>query len=674
MLTALLLATTLTSSQPLSIEDYATMPAISSPQFSPDGRRVVYVVTTADLTRSAYDSNLWIVDADGRNDIQLTHSTASNSRPRWSPDGGSIAFLSDREGRNAIWMLNTAGGEPWRLTKQPGSIRSFEWSPDGKSIAFLMGDPPSAEEERKIKEKEDVHQAGENRRQQHLYVIDVATRAVKRMSCCDFSITSMAWSPDGRTLAVVRTPSTGPDDDFNTDIFLVDANSACDDRSCPSMLPLVVRPGLDNSPHFSPDGKSIAFISDGGVFDWLLEHQIWVIDLATRTPRLVSGEYDRSPEAFAWSADSRSIWFAGTLNTTAQIFRVGADGTGFRNVSNSQAVIENAVFDGKDAHAAFVMESLTSPPEVYVSDLKTFAPRQITHHNQAWANRQLGETRLIRWKNPNDGLEIEGLLTLPIGYKAGTRVPLLTVVHGGPASHFDQGYLGYAGNRYAPQVLASRGSAVLRPNPRGTGGYGSKFRAANRNDWGGGDWADVNAGIDKVIADGIADPQRLGLMGWSYGGFMAAWAVGHSDRLRAISVGAPVVDLVTFHGTTDIREFIPGYFPPPAPAAGAKATSGVPSIETPKHMPLSFDTLRAHSPLWQLHPTKTHVMIQHGEADDRVPLSQGTTLYRALEEMGVDVSMSTYPRSPHVPREPKQRIDIMRRNVDFFSKWVLGKP
>lgn len=675
MFAAFLLAATITAAHPLTIEDYATMPAISAPQFSPDGRRIVYVVTTADMSRSAYDSNLWIIDADGRNDLQLTHSTGSDSRPRWSPDGTTIAFLSDRDGRNAIWMLNAAGGEPWRLTKQPGAIRNFEWSPDGKSIAFLMTDAPTAEEERRIKEKEDVHVAGENRRQQHLYIVDVSTRVVKRMSCCDFSISSMGWSPDGKTLAVTRVPSTSADDTYKSDLFLVDANTACDDRSCPSMLPLVMRSGADAGPHFSPDGRSIAFFSWGGEADWLRDNQVWIIDLATRKLRLVSGEFGRSPQSIAWTGDSRALWFDGVLDTTSQIFRVNADGTGFCNISNVQAVIENAVVDDKDGRAAFVMESLTSPPEIYVSDLKTFAPRQLTHHNDAFANRQLGETRLIRWKNPKDGLDIEGFLTLPIGYKPGARVPLLTFVHGGPASHFDQSFLGYLGTMYAPQVLAAHGFAVLRPNPRGTGGYGEKFKAANKADWGGGDWADINAGIDKVIADGIADPQHLGLMGWSFGGYMASWAVGHSDRLRAISIGAPIVDLASFHGTSDIRDFIPAYFPPNAapPAAGAVATADVPTLEAMKRVPLSFDTLRAHSPLWQLHPTKAHVMIQHGEADDRVPLSQGTMLYRALEEMGVDVSMTTYPRSPHVPREPKQRIDVMRRNLEFFSKWVLAK-
>jgi dipeptidyl aminopeptidase/acylaminoacyl peptidase len=442
---------------------------------------------------------------------------------------------------------------------------------------------------------------------------------------------------------------------YHSDIYTIDASSACDENSCPRMAPLVVQPGIDVHPRYSPDGKLVAFLSSGGKFDWLAEHEIYVMDLADRKPRLVSRDYDRTPDEFDWSSDSKSIWFNGPWNTTSEIFRTGSDGSGFRNVSNAGAVISHADFDARNNRVAFVSESLTSPPELFVSDLKSFAPRQLTNHNDAYRGRELAETRLIRWKNPKDGLEIEGLLTLPIGTKSGTRVPLLTFVHGGPASRFDQGFIGYLGHVYAPQALAANGFAVLRPNPRGTGGYGSKFRAANREDWGGMDWIDINAGIDAVIAQGIADPERLGLMGWSYGGFMAAWAIGHSDRFRAISVGAPVVDLLSFHGTSDIREFVPSYFPC--------------GIETAA----CLDILREHSPLWHLKKTNAHILIQQGEADDRVPPSQGTMLYRTLEELGDHVTMVTYPRTPHVAREPKLRIDVAKRNVDFFTRWVSAQ-
>ncbi|MDQ6802941.1 MAG: S9 family peptidase [Acidobacteriota bacterium] len=614
MLATLLLASALT------IQDYATMPLVSSPMISPDGKRIVYALSRADLERSVYDTDLWIIGVDGSNDTQLTRSPSTNNHPRWSPDGNRIAFLSDRDGgRNAIWIIGANGGEAEKITSEKGGISDFEWSPDGKVIAFVMREPPPAE-------KEDFRLVANDPRPPHLYLLNVESRTVTRLTRGRFSVTNPSWSPDGSLIAVEYLKSDMLDDQ-RRDIALVSVAAGAPAR------PLVTS-GVNRNPHFSPDGKSIAFFGTGGVHDWLREQRIYVVPVEGGAPRLVSREYDRTPDQIIWG-DAQTIWFDGPWNTTSQIFRVGADGTGFRDMSHVAGLISG--LNVRNGVSAFVMQSLTAPPELFVSPMK-----QLTHHNDALRNRDLGETRLIRWKNPKDGLEIEGLLTLPIGYQPGKRYPMLTFVHGGPASHHDQGFLGYLGPLYAPQVFADKGFVVLRPNPRGTGGYGEKFREANRNDWGGGDWADINAGIDKVIADGIADPNRLGLMGWSYGGFIAAWAEGHSDRLKAISIGAPVVDLLSFHGTTDIRGFIPSYF------------HGSPEL------------LREHSPLWHLKPTTARILIQHGDADDRVPLSQGTMLYRVLQEMGVDVTMVIYPRSPHVPREPRERIDIMRRNLEFF--------
>ena len=423
--------------------------------------------------------------------------------------------------------------------------------------------------------------------------------------------------------------------------------------------PLIVRPGSDGRPVFSPDGKSLAFVSGGGVHDWLRENKLHILDLGTGVIRNIGDSYDRTPETIGWSRDSRTIWFGGPLNSTSQLFRINPDGSALANVSNIDGVMADAaIWNGS---VVFAQQTLATPPELYITELTRFAPRQLTSVNSAFRARDMGETRRISWKNPQDGLQIDGFLTLPVGHKPGQRAPLLTFVHGGPASRFDQGYLGYLGFIYAPQVLASKGYAVFRPNPRGTGGYGEKFRRANRNDWGGMDWNDINAGIDQIIAQGVADPERLGIMGWSYGGFIAAWAIGHSDRFKAISIGAPIVDLLSMHGTTDIRDFVGHYFDGDAAAVEKRRA------------PLSLELLRAHSPMWQLKPTKAPVLIQHGENDERVPLSQGTMLYRALQDLGVNVTMVVYPRSPHTPREPKLRMDVAQRNLDFFMKHIPVK-
>jgi dipeptidyl aminopeptidase/acylaminoacyl peptidase len=638
-----MLATLFLLATALTIEDYATMPQFASPRWSPDGKRIAYVVTRADLEKSAYDSDVWLIDADGRNDRQLTRSKSADFRPRWSPDGSTIAFLSDRDGNNDLYVLPVAGGEARSLVNAPTPIREFEWSADGTRIAFTRLDELTAEERRRAEEKDDARVIGEGRQHLHLHVIDVASGEVRRLTSGTFSIPTFSWSPDGRSIAFDRAPGPGLDDLFRTDIYAVDVGNG-------EIRPIIVRPGSDRGPVYSPDGKWIAFTTWDGVHDWLVEHEVHVAPASGGSSREVSQSYGRTPEAIQWSDDSRTLWIEGAWNTTTQLYRVNVDGSGWTDVTRFDGVIGDAHVRGD--RAVFIRQSLTEPPELYVGTTR------ITNHNAAYRNRALGVTRLLRWKNPKDGLEIEGLLTLPLGYRGG-RVPLITFVHGGPASRFDQAFLGYLATIYAPQVLASRGFAVLRPNPRGTGGYGVAFRQANRNDWGGMDWIDVNAGIDTVIADGIADPQRLGLMGWSYGGFLASWAIGHSDRFRAISVGAAVTDLLSFHGTADIRDFLPHYFDQrPTPET---------TLDEMRHAPLSLEHLRAHSPLWHLKKTRAKVLIQHGEADDRVPLSQGTMLYRMLDELGVDVTMVVYPRTGHLPREPKLRMDLMRRNVELFG-------
>ena len=625
---------------PLTVEDYATMATPQDPQLSPDGKRVAYVLSRADLEKSAYDTDVWLVDADGTRNRQLTRGEKSDSSPRWSPDGKTIAFLSDRSGATAIYLLPLDGGEAVNLTGESTPVRAFEWSPDGRSMAFLRTDDQDPEQARRAKEKDDAWVVDASPRFVHLHVIDVESQKVRRLTAGTFSIWDFDWSPDGKTIAFTRGPGIGLDDMYRTDIFAVPAAGG-------DMFPLIARPGIDRRPVFSPDGKALAFVSGGGVHDWLREHKLHALDLGSGAIRNIGNSYDRTPEVVSWSDDSRTIWLGGPFNSTSQLFRINADGSEFTNVSNVDGAVDDVQI--RNGRIVFMQQTLTTPPELYVSELSRFAPRRLTDINVAYRDRTIGGTRRISWKNPKDGMEIDGFLTLPVGYKAGQRVPLLTFVHGGPASRFDQSYLGYLGYIYVPQVFAAKGYAVFRPNPRGTGGYGENFRKANRNDWGGMDWIDINAGIDQILAQGLADPERLGIMGWSYGGFMTSWAIGHSDRFKAISIGAPVVDLLSFHGTSDIRDFIPHYF------GGAS---------------LSLELLRARSPLWHLKATKAPVLIQHGEADERVPLSQGTMLYRVLQELGVDVTMVVYPRTPHTPREPKLRIDVAQRNVDFFTKHI----
>ena len=299
----------------------------------------------------------------------------------------------------------------------------------------------------------------------------------------------------------------------------------------------------------------------------------------------------------------------------------------------------------------FASQDFDKPVEAFVARLApTLAPVQISHV-QPGLDAPLGRSEVLTWKS-KDGQNVEGILTYPVNYQAGTRVPLLLVIHGGPAGVFTNSFIGTA-SQYPIAVFAANGYAVLRANPRGSSGYGKAFRHANHADWGGGDYQDLMTGVDRVIAMGVADTDRLGVMGWSYGGFMTSWIVTQNKRFKAASAGAPVTNIMSFTGTADIPDFIPDYF-------GGEYWD-------------VFDKWRAHTAMFNVKGVTTPTLIQHGEADLRVPVSQGYEFYNALKRQGVTTRLTVYPRQPHGFVEPKMTLDLARANLAWFDKFVLGK-
>jgi dipeptidyl aminopeptidase/acylaminoacyl peptidase len=311
-------------------------------------------------------------------------------------------------------------------------------------------------------------------------------------------------------------------------------------------------------------------------------------------------------------------------------------------------VLSQVAMNDAGSCVGLARESPDEAPEVYVLASDHKSTQQVSAANTALAHLPLGKTEVVRWTS-KDGKEIEGLVTYPVNYRPGTKVPLILNIHGGPAGGFNQDFIGRAG-LYPIGVFAARGYAVLRPNPRGSTGYGKEFRYANYSDWGGKDYEDGQAGVDMLIAKGIADPDRMAVMGWSYGGYMTSWTIGHTNRFKAAAVGAGVINLTSFTGTTDIADFLPDYF-------------GGDFWKEP-------DAYRKHSPITSVAEVKTPTLILHGEADERVPTSQGFEFYHALQRRGVPVEMVTYPRTPHGPEEPKFILDIMQRHVAWVEKYV----
>ena len=625
--------------------------AIATPRVSPDGRRVVYTVSDAVTTpeRSEYVSQIWMATADGKESIQLTFADKSSTNPKWSPDGNWIAFTSMRkENKNNLYLLRVGGGESEPLTDLKGSIADFDWSPDGRWLAYTTADPKTEEEEKNDKAKNDFRWVDENVKMVRLYVIPVqkdalGKREARKLTTENYNVGGFDWSPDGSRVAFSHTKSPVANDWTTADVSVVDVATG-------RVTAVANTPAAESAPHFSPDGKSIALLVSDNPPRWAQSGAVQIFPAAGGRPKILSASYDGQPNIAGWSADGRRIYFSEAKGTGTQIYAADVEANRIDEIKTTAAVYNAIDLNRSGTTFAFVRQTPEAPPEAFVAAAGDFSPAQVSRANADLRLPPLGKTEVVRWKS-TDGKEIEGLLTYPVGYRAGSRVPLILNIHGGPAGVFQQTFVGGRGV-YPIATFAARGYAILRPNPRGSSGYGTEFRRANFKDWGFGDYQDLMTGVDKVIEMGVADPERLGVMGWSYGGFMTSWIVTQTKRFKAASAGAPVTNLMSFTGTADIPAFIPDYF-------GGQFWE-------------ASELYQKHSPMFNVKGVTTPTLIEHGDADIRVPISQGYEFYHALKAQGVPTRMLVLPRQPHGPNEPKMQQAAMQANLDWFDKYLGG--
>jgi dipeptidyl aminopeptidase/acylaminoacyl peptidase len=410
-------------------------------------------------------------------------------------------------------------------------------------------------------------------------------------------------------------------------------------------------PASESNPVYSPDGQSIAVLVSDNPPRWAQTGVIEVFSSNGGQPKAMVASYDGQPDIAGWSADGKRIYFSEAKGTGTQVYALDVAANRIEEIKTSPAVYTAMSLNRSGTAFGFVRQTPDTPGDAFVASVSDFTPVQISRVNADLRMPALGRTEVIRWKS-KDGKEIEGLLTYPVGYQNGQRVPLILNVHGGPAGVFLQTFIGGRGV-YPLATFASRGYAILRANPRGSSGYGTEFRRANIKDWGVGDYQDLMTGVDKVIEMGVADPDRLGVMGWSYGGFMTSWIVTQTHRFKAASAGAPVTNLMSFNGTADIPAFIPDYF-------------GGQFWEV-------MDLYQKHSPIFNVKGVTTPTMIQQGDADVRVPISQGYEFYNALKLQGVPTRMLVLPRQPHGPNEPKMQLAAMKANLEWFEKYLGAK-
>jgi dipeptidyl aminopeptidase/acylaminoacyl peptidase len=619
---------------------------------SPDGSKILYTVREAVMAddKSEYVNQVFLSSNDGSNTIQLTKGEKNSSNPQWSPDGKWVTFASAREGKNNLYLMAVAGGEAEKLTDSKSGTGSYAWSNDGNMIAFIQPDAETDAQEKNKKGKNDWYYMDEDYKQNRIYVLwlnqkdSSGKRILKKITDEYYNVNSFDWSPDGKTIAFGHGKSQKVNDNAYSDISTVDVATG-------KAKKLLTTGASETNPHYSNDGQFLAYTCSEDPVVWGGKTMIKLLKIPEGNVTItLAATPDYQPGLIGWSSDNKSIYVNEANKTLNSIYKLGIDGkeiTEWNKGSND--LIGGATLNSTATQMGFVLQNPSKPGEAYVSSVNSFAPQKITNIYADIAAYPIPKTELVKWKS-FDGKEIEGLLTYPLNYEAGKKYPLILNIHGGPAGVFVQNFV--AGNQGAYQIaaFAEMGMFVLRPNPRGSSGYGKDFRLANQRDWGGGDYKDLMAGVDFVLKMGVADANRLGVMGWSYGGFMSSWVVGHTDRFKVASIGAPVVDLAHQNLTDDIAGFLPSYM---------------------KADPWNdWKVYDEHSPLRFIQNVKTPVMLQHGEADARVPISNSVMFYNALKRRNVPVRLLALPRQPHGPTEPKMVLIAQQSNLEWIGKYI----
>jgi len=634
-----------------SPEQCLQMKNITSVRVSPDGKKVLYAIREAIMTddRSEYINQIFMADINGSNIIQLTRGDKNNANPKWSPNGQWIAYTSNRDTKNNLYILPVAGGEAERITDVKTGVNNFEWSPDGNAIAYTLNDAPSDTEEKNKKAKNDWYYFDEEYKQSRIAITYInekdsaGKRKTKNLTKENRNVIQFNWSPNGNWIVYSHGKTPLANDGVYSDISLVEVSSG-------NVKNLLNTNGAESNPVFSPDGKSIAFIGSEDPVVWGGKNIICIIPTEGGAVKKLVATPNEGGGILGWSADGQSLYIGENNKTLYSIYRLGINGTEITEwTKGTTDLIGLPVLNSTATHWAFILQSPTKPAEAFISSTTNFSPVKITNINQSIASKPMPKTEVITWKS-FDGKEIEGILTYPLNYEPGKKYPLILNIHGGPAGVFSQNFVAANQGPYPIAAMAEKGIFVLRPNPRGSTGYGTTFRLSNQRDWGGGDYKDLMAGVDHVVKLGLADADKLGVMGWSYGGFMSSWVVGHTTRFKAASIGAPVVNLISQDGTSDIAEFLHSY--------------------NKKYFWEDYDTYTLQSPLRYVNNVKTPVMLQHGEADERVPFSQSKEFYLALKRRNVPVRLLVLPRQPHGPTEPKMNLKAMQTNIEWFEKYL----
>jgi dipeptidyl aminopeptidase/acylaminoacyl peptidase len=647
--------------RPIALDDLSKMRAVGDPQVSPDGKWVAYTVGTVDGEKDKRDTDIWMVSWDGAVQIRLT-STADSSEtsPRWRPDNKYLAFLTTRGDESQkkqgaqVWLLNRSGGEAQELTNVKGGVSEFDWAPDSKRLVLVAKDPnPDDEPEKKDGWKRktappiviDRYHFKQDREgylrtlQSHLWLFGMDTRTAEPLTNGEFNEQSPAWSPDGRFIAFVSNRTADPDRNNNSNIYVIEAKSGAQPRQLTSYA------GSDGGqPSWSPDGKWIAYLQgDETKYSAYSMNKLAIAPAAEEgQPRLLTASLDRPVSGnLVWSSDSQQLMFVVADDRISYVGKVAAAGGRVEKLTTGLRVVSN-ISRRNDGAMALLSTTNAEPDEVYALENGTM--RRLTHQNDdLFRNLDLGTTENFTSKS-KDGTEVHGILVKPASFAAGQKYPMILYIHGGPNGQDAHSF------NFDRQLFAARGYVVISVNYRGSAGRGSEYQKAIFADWGNKEVVDLIGAVDHIIASGIADPNRLGIGGWSYGGILTDYMIATDARFKAAFSGAGSALQTSMYGLDQyIRQYDNEIGPP------WKAQE---------------QWIRISYPFFHADRIKTPTLFLGGEKDFNVPVAGGEQMYQVLRSLGVETQLVIYPGQYHTLTTPSYQRDRLERYLGWLEKYL----